>query len=172
MQAILPTAGEAAPGEARPEPAVSRPPGTPLAHTQVHDLVRRTLENLQDIIVSLLIALLFFLSLRALWRLARKAVVEHAQPAELLSDVVFVLILIELYRLLIFYLREHRVSVALAIEVALVSVVREVILMGAQHFDTPRVVGLSVLLLVLGALLAAERWTGRWRNEVSELDAC
>jgi len=73
---------------------------------------------------------------------------------------------------LIFYLREHRVSVALALEIALVSVVREVILMGAQHFETSRVLGFSVLLLVLGALLASERWTGRWRNEVSETDAC
>jgi hypothetical protein len=32
-------------------------------------------------------------------------------------------------------------------------------------------VGLSLLLVVLGGLLATERWTGRWRNEASETDA-
>ena len=30
---------------------------------------------------------------------------------------------------------------------------------------------LSLLLVVLGGLLAMERWMGRWRNEVSEADA-
>ena len=52
----------------------------------------------------------------------------------LLSEVVFVLILTEVYRLLIFYLREHRISVALTIEVALVSTLREVMLKGAHEF--------------------------------------
>jgi uncharacterized membrane protein (DUF373 family) len=143
----------------------------PIPHTQVHTILRRALENLQDVIATSLIVLLFVLSVQALWRLARMAFLERAPPAELLSEVMFVLILTELYRLLIFYLREHRVSAALAVEVALVSILREVMLKGAHEFDPLRLFAISLLLIVLGALLLAERWTARCRNEVRETDA-
>ena len=96
---------------------------------------------------------------------------ETVAPTQLLSEVIFVLILTELYRLLIFYLRQHRISVALAVEVALVSTLRQVMLEGAHEFGWERLLGLSLLLVVLGGLLAMERWMGRWRHEVSETDA-
>ena len=143
----------------------------PVPHTQVHTLVRRTLENLEDMIVFLLMALLLLLSLQSLWRLARMALAGSAASSQLLSEVVFVLILTEVYRLLIFYLREHRISVALTIEVALVSTLREVMLKGAHEFEGMRLLALSLLLVVLGGLLAMERWMGHWRNEVSETHA-
>jgi uncharacterized membrane protein (DUF373 family) len=141
-----------------------------LPHTQVHLRVRRVFENLEDVIVSLLMVLLLVLSLQALWRIGRMALSDTA-TTQLLSEIVLVLILIELYRLLIFYLREHRISVALTVEVALVSTLREVMLKGAHEFEWHRLLGLSALLVVLGGLLAMERWMGRWRNEVSEIDA-
>jgi uncharacterized membrane protein (DUF373 family) len=143
----------------------------PVPYTQVHSLVRRTLENLQDVIASLLMVLLLVLSLQALWRLARMALIEAAATTQSLSEIIFVLILTEVYRLLIFYLRDHRISVALMVEVALVSTLREVMLKGAHEFEWLRLLGLSLLLIVLGGLLAMERWMGRWRNEVSETDA-
>ena len=46
------------------------------------------------------------------------------------GQIVYVLILAELYRTLIFYLREHRVSVALIMETAIVTTVNELILIG------------------------------------------
>lgn len=143
----------------------------PIPHTQVHALVRRTLEHSQDVIASLLILLLFVLSLQALWRLARMAFDRAVAPAQLLSEVMFVLILTEVYRLLIFYLREHQISVTLAVEVALVSALREVMFRGAHEFDALRLVAISLLLVVLGALLAAERWRARGRNEAPVSDA-
>ena len=132
--------------------------------------MRRTLETLQDVVVTLLMVLLLFLSLQALWRLTRMAVAVAA-TTQLLSEIVFVLILTEVYRLLIYYLRDHRISVALTVEVALVSTLREVMLKGAHEFEPLRLLGLSLLLVVLGGLLAMERWMGRLRNEVSETDA-
>jgi uncharacterized membrane protein (DUF373 family) len=78
----------------------------------------------------------------------------------------------ELYRLLIFYLREHRISVALAVEVALVTTLREVMVKEAHDLEWLRLLGVSLLLIVLGGLLAMERWMGRCRNEVSETNAC
>jgi uncharacterized membrane protein (DUF373 family) len=143
----------------------------PVPYTQVHLLVRRTLENLQDVVASVLMVLLLVLSLQALWRLARLAIFEAADTSQMLSEVIFVLILMEVYRLLIFYIREHRISVALTIEVALVSILREVMLKGAHEFEWLRLVAISLLLLVLGVLLAMVRWMGRCRNEVSETDA-
>ena len=44
-------------------------------------------------------------------------------------------------------------------------------LKGAHEFEGLRLLALSLLLVVLGGLLAMERWMGRWRNEVSETDA-
>ncbi len=111
-------------------------------------------------VATLLMLLLLVLSLQALWRLAKMAIAGEAATTGLLSDIIFVLILIELYRLMIYYLREHRISVALMVEVALVSILREVMLKGAFGFEWLRLVGLSLLLGVLGGLLAMERWTG------------
>jgi uncharacterized membrane protein (DUF373 family) len=143
----------------------------PVPHTQIHMLVRRTLENLQDVIASLLMLLLILLALQTLWRIGRMAVVEAAATNQLLSEIIFVLILMEVYRLLIFYLREHRVSVALTVEVALISTLQELVLKGAHESEWLRLLGLSLLLVVLGGLLAAERWIARWRKDVSEADA-
>ena len=166
MKDILPPVGETSSdqGGRRDEPCA-----TP--HTQVHSLVRRTLEVLQDVVATLLMLLLLVLSLQALWRLAQMAIAGVAATTELLSDIIFVLILMEVYRLMIYYLREHRISVALMVEVALVSILREVMLKGAYGFEWFRLVGLSLLLGVLGGLLAMERWIGRWRNETSEADS-
>ena len=142
-----------------------------IPHTQVHSLARRGLENLQDVVAVLLMVLLLVLSLQALWRLAGMALIEGATTWQLMSEIVFVLILTEVYRLMIYYLREHRISVALTVEVALVSTLREVMLKGAHEMEWHRLMGLSVLLVVLGGLLAAERWAGRWRSEASETGA-
>lgn len=157
------------PGESRaPLPSAPCPP---VPYTQVHTRLRRVLENTQDVVIILMMGLLLVLSLRALWRLGRLAFVEDAAATQLLSEVIFLLILTQLYRLLIYYLREHRISVALAVEVALVSTLREVMIKGAHEFEWQRLLGLSVLLVVLGGLLTLERWTGDRRNAVPETDA-
>ncbi len=54
----------------------------------------------------------------------------------------------------------------LAIEVALVSTLREVMLLGPHESETFRLLGFSLLLVVLGGLLAMERWTRRRRNDI------
>lgn len=158
-------------GDARPNQSSRSDAPRPVPHTQIHALVRRTLENLQDVIASLLMVLLLLLALQTIWRIGRMALVEAAPTNQLLSEIIFVLILMEVYRLLIFYLREHRVSVALMVEVALISTLQDLVLKGAHEPEWLRIVGLSLLLIVLGGLLASERWMGRWRKDVSEGDA-
>ena len=46
------------------------------------------------------------------------------------ADFLYLLILVELFRLLIIYLQEQRVSIGVAVEVAIVSVLREMIVRG------------------------------------------
>jgi uncharacterized membrane protein (DUF373 family) len=140
-------------------------------HTQVHTLLRRTLETLQDIVAVLLMVLILVLSLQTLWRLAQMALIQAAPTGELLSEIVFVLILMEVYRLMIFYLREHRISVTLTVEVALVSTLREVMLKGVHEFEWYRLMAVSLLLVVLGGLLAMERWMRTCQNGISGTDA-
>jgi len=142
-----------------------------IPHTQIHGWLRRGLEMAQDAVVILLMLLLIAIALEALAHLARMTFVERATPPVLLSEVVYVLILTELYRTLIYYLREHRVSVSLMLEVAIVSVLRDQILSTAQSPEWPRVLSGSLLLLVLGALLAVERWFARARSDASETSA-
>ncbi len=129
-------------------------------HTQVHQYLRRTLETTQDVIVILLMVLLIVIAMQALWRLAEMAFRLNAPTPQVLSQVVFVLILVELYRTLIFYLREHRVSVALMVEIAVVSILRELILAGVRDLSWTVMMAIGWLLLVLGALLAVERRVG------------
>jgi uncharacterized membrane protein (DUF373 family) len=70
-----------------------------------------------------------------------------------MADMLFVLVLLELFRLLLIYLEEHRVSVATMVEVGIVSTLREVIVKGALHIEWPALLVLSVFILVLGAVL-------------------
>jgi uncharacterized membrane protein (DUF373 family) len=114
--------------------------------------------------------LLIAVALRALWLLFRMALLERTSSQAILSQVVFILILTELYRTLIFYLREHRVAVGLVVEAAIVSILRDLMLtMPHSHWSMN--LSISGLLLVLGMMLALDRWLTRTRNEVSETSA-
>ena len=78
------------------------------------------------------------------------------------SDILFLLILVELFRLLIIYLQEQRVSIGVAVEVAIVSVLREVIVRGVLETNYSQVLATCAFLLVLGALLIARVWFTEW----------
>jgi uncharacterized membrane protein (DUF373 family) len=69
------------------------------------------------------------------------------------AKILFLLILVELFRLLVIYLQEHSVSVGVAVEVTIVSVLREVIVHGALEISWVQVLALCGLLFVLGGLL-------------------
>lgn len=157
--------------EPGPNESDHQPARVSVPHTQIHTLARQMLEHLQDVVAFLLMMLLLGLALQTLWRLAMMGFVEAAPMNQVLSEIIFVLILMEVYRLLVFYLREHRVSVVLTVEVALISTLQELMIKGAHEMEWLRIVGMSVLLLVLGGLLAMERGMSRRRHEPSEVDA-
>jgi len=119
--------------------------------------VIRLLETVQDfIVICLCIGLFSFMVLQL-----REMVLSLLPPLEfqpVTSDILFLLILVELFRLLIIYLQEHRVSIGVAVEVSIVSVLREVIVRGVLETPWVQVLVACVFLLVLGTLLVIRVW--------------
>ncbi len=141
----------------------SEPHAPRVLHTDVHTILRRGFELAQDAIVAALCVIVLGVMVYSVWVVARLAFVEVRPPLEVLSQIVLVLVEVDLFRSLIYYLREHRVSVSLMLEVAIVSELREVILHPPGAFSTA-VFGNAALLLVLGALLFTQSRVTRERQ--------
>ncbi len=119
---------------------------------RIHDIFRRLLENIQDIIVIVICILLFGLMIRILHGLFES----FAGPMNfrfIASELIYILVLVEIYRLLIIYLREHRIAVDIMIEVGIVSVLREVILYGVLEIESLSLLAISLFLVALMLLL-------------------
>lgn len=122
-----------------------------------NDHVIRLLETVQDLIVICLCISLFTLMVIQL----KDMVLSLLPPLDfqnVTSDILFLLILVELFRLLIIYLQEHRVSIGVAVEVSIVSVLREIIVRGVLETPWVQVLVTGVFLLVLGVLLVIRVW--------------
>lgn len=72
---------------------------------------------------------------------------------EVTTQSLLLLILVELFRLLAVYLKHHRIFVGIAVEVAVVSVLREIIVEGIIHMGPMQVFAVCAFLFVLGALM-------------------
>ena len=72
---------------------------------------------------------------------------------EATAQILFLLILTELFRLIAVYLKHHRIYVGIAVEVAGVSVLREIIVEGIIHMDALQVFSICAFLAVLGGLM-------------------
>jgi uncharacterized membrane protein (DUF373 family) len=127
-------------------------------HTDVHHIVHRYLELAQDFIVAFLAVVLLIVMIQGLISLGTLAFVLNRKPAEVLSQIVLLFVLVELFRTLVFYLREHRVSVPMMLEVAIVSELREVLLSQPAGPGT-QLMGTAILLLVMGTLFLGYRVT-------------
>jgi uncharacterized membrane protein (DUF373 family) len=117
----------------------------------------RVLESVQDFIVISLCMSLFALMLVQLYETGISLLPPLDFPS-VTSDILFLLILVELFRLLILYLQEHRVSIGVAVEVTIVSVLREMIVRGVLETPWTQVLATCAFLLSLGALLVSRVW--------------
>ena len=119
--------------------------------------VIKFLEFIQDfIVISLCIGLFGFMTLQL-----REMFVSLLPPlnfTRVTADILFVLILVELFRLLIIYLQERRVSIGVAVEVSIVSVLREIIVKGILDIPWSQVLATCSFLLVLAVLLIVRVW--------------
>lgn len=125
---------------------------------EVHrNRVVRTLEFIQDtIIICLCIGLFSFMLIEV-----RDMFLSLLPPLDfhiVTSDILFLLILVELFRLLIIYLQEQRVSIGVAVEVSIVSVLRELIVKGVLETHWSQVLAACAFLLALGTLLIVRVW--------------
>ena len=119
---------------------------------RTHDRLRKHLELTQDIIVLGLCAMLFIAMMIKLVHLG--ILMFHGTDfSALVGDILFVLVLIELFRLLLIYLEEHRVSVSTMVEVGIVSTLREIMLKGPMEADWRQLLVLCAFILTLGAVL-------------------
>jgi len=119
--------------------------------------VVRVLEAVQDlIVVSLCIGLfsVMVIQLRAMFF----SLLPPLNFKAVTSDILFLLILVELFRLLIIYLQEQRVSIGVAVEVSIVSVLREVIVRGVLESHWSQILSACAFLLVMGVLLVVRVW--------------
>jgi uncharacterized membrane protein (DUF373 family) len=117
-----------------------------------HQRLRKYLELVQDMIVLGLCAALFVAMLIKLFHLAQ-ALMGSTDFSVVIADILFILVLIELFRLLIIYLEKHRISVSTMVEVGIVSTLREVILKGALQVDWRQMLVMCAFILTLGVVL-------------------
>jgi uncharacterized membrane protein (DUF373 family) len=117
----------------------------------------QSLELVQDlIIISLCLGLFCFMVLQI-----RSLLLSLLPPLEfhvVTADILSLLIWVELFRLLIIYLKEQRISIGVAVEVAIVSILREIIVRGILETQWTQVLATCAFLLVLGVLMLIRVW--------------
>lgn len=117
----------------------------------------RLLELVQDaIVVSLCLGLfsVMVIQLRAMFI----SLLPPLHFKEVTADILFLLILVELFRLLVIYLQEQRISIGVAVEVAIVSVLREVIVRGVLEVQWTQILATCAFLVVMALLLVVRVW--------------
>jgi uncharacterized membrane protein (DUF373 family) len=119
----------------------------------INRLTRRPLQVTQDIIVVVLIVVLFALMVRTLWHIVKQVREPDLDFRIVISEVLFVLVMVELVRLLQVYLWQHHIAVDTMVEVGIISTLREVVLFGVVDLDWRKIIAIAVLLLALGTLL-------------------
>ena len=117
-----------------------------------HPMPRKYLELIQDGIVFCLCGMLLVTMGIKLFHLG-KLLIQGTDFSFVVGDILFILVLVELFRLLLIYLEEHRVSVATMVEVGIVATLREVILLGALHIDWERLLVVCAFILTLVIVL-------------------
>jgi len=141
---------------------MSKTPNQILAQTITgieRSLVVRALESVQDwIVISLCIGLFGVMVLQLKEMFLSLFSPSNFHFHAITADILFVLILVELFRLLIIYLQEHRVSIGVAVEVSIVSVLREVIVSGVLETPWVQILVTGSFLLVLAVLLLVRVW--------------
>ncbi|HLP89949.1 MAG TPA: phosphate-starvation-inducible PsiE family protein [Nostocaceae cyanobacterium] len=116
------------------------------------DRIVSNLELFQDIIVISLCLGLFCVMLLRLGDMFL-SFLRPLDVRQVTSDILFILILLELFRLLVDYLQERRISVGAAVEITIVSALREIILRGVLEIPRDQLLGISLFLTILSAIL-------------------
>ena len=119
---------------------------------------KRIFENLDNLLDFLVILLCVVLLVQTVLLLGQLFTALGGEPdfKKVTSDGMFIVIIVELFRLLAVYLDHHHIAVGVAVEVTAVSVLREVIVEGIIHLQWPMIAAICGFLLASGALLYIE----------------
>lgn len=115
-----------------------------------------------DVLTFLLIVALLFMIVRQIillfggpiWALEIK---------DKIDTMLFALILVELFTILFFYLKEHKIKVDRIIEVGIISLIRDVIFK-VYETEVARLFAMAAILVVLGALFFIEKYFAKSRE--------
>lgn len=118
----------------------------------VHSAFRKYIEVTMDLILVLVVGVTFIFILKTIYLLTI-TIYHDTNIPHVISEFLFIFILIEVMRILIIYIELHRVSVDIMVELAIVALLREIMLKGAVDLDTVKILGISLLIVVLGLLL-------------------
>jgi uncharacterized membrane protein (DUF373 family) len=118
----------------------------------IHSVFRRYVEVIMDIILMGLVLVSFILITKTIYLLS-VSLYNETNIAYVITEIMFIFILVETVRLLIIYLEFHRVALDSMVEIAIVSVIREIILKGFLHIEPIMITVASLFLIVLGLLL-------------------
>jgi uncharacterized membrane protein (DUF373 family) len=117
----------------------------------------QSLEAVQDLIaVSLCLGLFCVMALQL--QQIFTSLLHRPEFHAITADILFILILVELFRLLIIYLQEQRVSIGVSVEIAIVSVLREVIVGGVLETDWRQILAVCLFLATAAPLLVVRVW--------------
>src|SRR3981081_1305892 len=120
--------------------------------TPLPPLPRHFLEPAQDLLVLAIGLALFGLMVRTIAWLIFQIFKPTLDFRQVIDDVLFMLAMVEVLRLVIIYLGEHRVAVDFMVELGIVATLREIVLRGVTELPWQQVFALKVFLLALGAL--------------------
>ncbi len=110
------------------------------------------LQTMQNIIVVGLCLLIFWIMLVQMYQTSLETL-GRKNFRDIAGHLIYIFVLVELFRLLIYYLEEQRILLGTIVEVTIVSMLREVILEGILNISWERVLALCGLLLTLGAIM-------------------
>ncbi len=106
------------------------------------------LQNLQNVIVAIICLMLFIIMISQLYWTSLE-VFKVKNFRDIAANLIYVFVLIELFRLMIFYLEEQRIRLGTIIEVAIVSILREIIMEGIMVLTWDRILAVCALILTL-----------------------
>jgi uncharacterized membrane protein (DUF373 family) len=137
----------------------------------VHRLLRSSLEHAQDAIVVGLAVILFGVMVRNLMALGRYVLGPAINFRDILGETLFMMMLIELLRLLVIYLRDHHVAVDVMVETSIVATLREVILRDVVELSPGTIAAIALFVITLGVLLRFGDLRARRRSRAGRAES-
>lgn len=126
------------------------------------------MQNMQNIIVAVVCLLMFWIMIVEIYRTSL-TIFNVKNFKEIAAHLIYIFVLIELFRLMIHYLEEQHIMIGSIIEVAIVSLLREVILEGSLSISWERLLGVCGLILTLTITLLISHKIDAEREKLEQI---